>query len=235
MAYSKVTQARTSIKNLPQAERPREKIISGGIASLTNAELLAVLIGSGNKEASVMTLAERVLAADSTGLLYLNDCSYEELCQIEGIGPAKSAIILAAVELGRRLMTAPRKRKVSITRSDEIAALYMEKMRYLKKENLKVLLLNAKNEIMMTEDVSTGSLMTSEAHPREVFSAPIKRGAANIILVHNHPSGDPSPSEADILLTERLSEAGMLLGINVLDHIIIGDGIYTSLKSEGAF
>ena len=147
----------------------------------------------------------------------------------------KASVLIAAAELGRRMMTAPRNRRISASSPDEVAALFMEEMRYLKKEHFKVLLLNVKNEIITSEDVSIGSISSSDAHPREVFFSAVRRGAANVILVHNHPSGSPSPSEADILLTKRLDEAGKIMGIQVLDHIIIGDGEYVSLKSEGVF
>lgn len=170
---------------------------------------------------------------DPSGLLFLRDCSPEELCAVDGIGAAKASVLLASAELGRRLMTTPAEKKLDVSSPDRAAAIFMENMRYLHKEHFRVLMLNVKNEIISSEDVSIGSIASSEAHPREVFSTPIRRGAANIILVHNHPSGNPEPSEADLKLTERLVEAGELLGVGVLDHIIIGDGKYVSLKSEG--
>ena len=182
-----------------------------------------------------MSLAERVLAADSSGILFLNDCTPEELCSIEGIGPAKSAALIASAELGRRLTTTPREKQANVSSPDDISKLFMQNMRYLKKECFKVLLLNVKNEIISIEDVSVGSLMSSDAHPREVFAAPLRRGAANVILVHNHPSGSSRPSQDDIDLTQRLSWAGDIMGIHVLDHIIIGDGEYTSMKRERLF
>ncbi len=224
-----------AMKNLPEKERPREKLLMNGAESLSNAELLAVLLGSGTKNMSALALAERVLSVDSSGLLFLNDCTPEELRSMEGIGPAKAAVLIAAAELGRRLMTTPRRKIANVSSPEEISALFMQKMRYLKKECFKVLLLNVKNEIISIEDVSSGSLMNTEAHPREVFAAPLRRGAANVILVHNHPSGSPKPSREDIELTQRLDWAGQILGIGVLDHIIIGDGVYTSLKRERLF
>ena len=229
------THAHTAMKDLPATERPREKLFTNGAASLSNAELLAILLGSGTRSQSAVSLAERVLAADSSGILFLNDCTPEELCSIDGIGPAKSAALIAAAELGRRLTTTPREKQANVSSPDEISKLFMQNMRYLKKECFKVLLLNIKNEIISIEDVSTGSLMSSDAHPREVFAAPLRRGAANVILVHNHPSGNPKPSQDDIELTRRLSWAGDIMGIHVLDHIIIGDGEYTCLKRERLF
>ncbi len=229
------THAHTSMKDLPETERPREKLIAKGPASLSNAELLAILLGSGTRSRSAVSLAESVLAADSSGILFLNDCTPEELCSIDGIGPAKSATLIAAAELGRRLTTTPRQKTANISSPDEISKLFMQNMRYLKKECFKVLLLNVKNEIISIEDVSVGTLMNSDAHPREVFAAPLRRGAANVILVHNHPSGSSRPSQDDVDLTQRLSWAGDIIGIHVLDHIIIGDGEYTSMKRERLF
>lgn len=220
---------------MPASERPREKLFDKGVAYLSNTELVAILLGSGTRDQSAVELAARLIAADQSGILFLGSASPEELCAIDGIGPAKASVLIAAAELGRRIMTTPRRRKVSASSPDEVASLFMEEMRYLKKEHFKVLLLNVKNEIIASENVSIGSISSSEAHPREVFSGAVKRGAANVILVHNHPSGSPVPSEADRLLTERLSEAGKILGIQVLDHIIIGDGIFVSMKSEGFF
>ena len=229
------THAHTSMKDLPEAERPREKLFINGPASLSNAELLAILLGSGTRSQSAVALAERVLSADGSGILFLNDCTPEELCSIEGIGPAKSAALIASAELGRRLTTTPREKQANVSSPDDISKLFMQNMRYLKKECFKVLLLNVKNEIISIEDVSVGSLMSSDAHPREVFAAPLRRGAANVILVHNHPSGSSRPSQDDIDLTQRLSWAGDIMGIHVLDHIIIGDGEYTSMKRERLF
>ena len=223
------------IKEMPVSERPREKLFEKGVSSLSNTELVAVLLGSGTKKQSAVELAARLIASDQSGICHISNASPEELCSMEGIGPAKASVLIAAVELGRRIMTMPRSRKVRASSPDEVAALFMEEMRYLKKEHFKVLLLNVKNEIITSEEVSVGSISSSEAHPREVFSGAVKRGAANVILVHNHPSGSPVPSEADRLLTERLAEAGNILGIQVLDHIIIGDGVYVSMKSEGIF
>ena len=223
------------IREMPEAERPREKIFSSGVSSLSNTELVAVLIGSGTKHSSALDLAARVLAADRSGILFLRDASLEELCTVKGIGTARAAVLLAAAELGRRIMTAPWKRKISVSTPEDTAAIFMEDMRYLKKEHFRVLLLNVKNEIISVGDVSVGSISSSEAHPREVFAEAVRRGAANVILIHNHPSGTPAPSRADIELTKRLYEAGVILGIQVLDHIIIGDGIFVSMKREGIF
>ena len=218
------------IKELPSEERPREKLIQFGAGALSNAELLAILIGTGTREVSALMLANRVLAFEEEGISYLTDCQPDELTEIPGMGLAKSCQIIAAIELGKRIATKPRSKKINIKSPDEVAALFLEEMRYLKKEYFKVLLLNTKNEIIMIENISVGNLNSSVVHPREVFCTAIKKSACSMIAVHNHPSGNPSPSQADIDITKRLVEAGELLGIKVLDHLIIGDGTYTSLK-----
>lgn len=222
-----------TIKAFPKMERPREKMGRNGVSSLSNAELLAILLGSGTRGVSALALAEQILSADSSGLLFLNDCTPEELCRLQGIGPAKAAVIIAAAELGRRLMTTPRNEEIDASSPEAVAALFMQNMRHLKKECFRVLLLNVKNRIISIEEVSAGTLNSADAHPREVFAAPLRRGAANVILVHNHPSGNPEPSAADLDLTRRLVWAGRILGIGVLDHIVIGDGMFVSMKMEG--
>lgn len=220
------------IKDLPFEERPREKLIQCGAGALSNSELLAILIGTGTKEMSAIMLANRVLALEKEGISYLAGCLPEELSEIRGMGMAKSCQIIAAIELGKRIATKPRMNKVNIKSPDEVASLFIEEMRYLKKEYFKVLLLNTKNEIIMIENISVGSLNSSVVHPREVFCTAIKKSACSLIAVHNHPSGNPAPSQADIDITKRLMEAGELLGIKVLDHLIIGDGVYISLKEK---
>lgn len=219
------------IKELPFEERPREKLIQSGAASLSNSELLAILIGSGTRESSAIMLANRILALEEEeGISFLTNCLPEELSGIPGMGMAKSCQIVAAIELGKRIATRPRGKRVNITSPGEVASLFVEEMRYLKKEYFKVLLLNTKNEIIMIENISIGGLNSSVVHPREVFCTAIKKSACSVIAVHNHPSGNPAPSQSDIDITRRLAEAGELLGIKVLDHLIIGDGVYVSLK-----
>ena len=221
------------IKELPSEERPREKLIQYGADTLSNTELLAILIRSGTREGSAIMLANRILALEEEeGISYLTNCLPEELSGIPGMGMAKACQIIAAIELGKRVATKPRRKRINIKSPDEVASLFIEEMRYLKKEYFKVLLLNTKNEIIMIESISVGSLNSSVVHPREVFCTAIKKSACSVIAVHNHPSGNPMPSQTDIDVTRRLAEAGELLGIKVLDHLIIGDGIYVSLKEK---
>ena len=151
---------------------------------------------------------------------------------ISGIGTAKACTLAAAIELGRRVAAAPASSRVLLSRPQDAADLFMGEMRYLKKEILQVAMLNVKSELLMRETVSEGGLCSAVAHPREVFSGAVKKGAFGIILAHNHPSGDPAPSDEDVRMTKQLSEAGKVLGIEVIDHIIIGDGRFTSFKSE---
>ena len=164
---------------------------------------------------------------------FLAECSPEELGRIKGMGQAKICTVLAAVELGKRIAAAPVRDRNLIRSSSDIADLFMEKMRYYKKEHFVSLMINAKGEIIEETEVSIGDLCSSSTHPREVFVDAVKRSAGSVVFLHNHPSGDPSPSDTDIQTTKRLIEAGTILGIPVLDHIIIGDGIYVSMKAMG--
>jgi len=223
---------RTLIKEMPSDERPREKLMTYGVNLLSNPELLAILIGSGTKDSSAVMLANKLLSLDHSGILFLADCIPEELTHVRGIGIAKACQLVSAIELGKRIAVKPKDKKVNINSPKEVAALFMEEMRYLRKEFFQVLMLNTKNEIIMVDNVSIGNLNSAVVHPREVFSRAIKKSASSIILVHNHPSGNPQPSREDLDLTGRLMESGKILGIEVLDHIIIGDGIFISLKEK---
>lgn len=221
------------IKSLPETERPVEKACSRGIEILSNAELLAMIIHTGTKNKSAIGLAEDVLSAFAEGLSGLRDCCLQELLALEGIGNTKACRILAAVELGKRIAVMPAKERLAITSSDDVAKLFMEELRYVKKEHFKSLLLNAKGEIISMESISVGELSSTVVHPREVFTMAVRKSAAAVVFVHNHPSGDARPSEEDIETTRRLMECGTLLGIRVLDHIIIGDGYFSSMREMG--
>lgn len=221
------------IKALPKDERPVEKAISKGASALSNSEILAILLGSGTREKSAIGLAEDIIAKDKSGISYLTESSVQELMSISGIGQSKAARLIAAVELGKRISTAPRAKRMGVESSDDIARMFIEDMRYEKREVFKALLLNPRGEIISTETVSVGELTSTIVHPREVFSQAVKKSAAGIVFVHNHPSGNPEPSEEDIKTTERLAACGKLLGIVVIDHIVIGDGQYCSMQSMG--
>lgn len=221
----------TTIKQMAEDERPREKLVKYGVNSLSNTELLAILIRTGTKDASAIDLARQILSTNKEGIRILTDCTVEELSQIKGIGISKASQLLAAIELGKRISTSS-KQLQCIKSPKDVADLFMAEMRYHKKEHFKILMLNTKNEVISSDLVSVGSLNSSLVHPREVFVNAIRKSTSSIILVHNHPSGNPCPSKEDINITKRLIEAGKIIGIDVLDHIIIGDGSYFSLKEQ---
>ncbi len=221
-----------TIKDLPLNERPREKLQKYGVGSLSNAELIAVIIRTGYGEDTALDLANRLLSMDKSGISFLSHAEIEELTSIRGIGLCKAAQIQAAIELGKRISTHSGEEKVKVDSPLVVVDLLMEEMRYLKKEHFKTIILDTKNHIICIENVSVGNLNASIVHPREVFNLAIRKSANAIILVHNHPSGDPTPSTEDINITHRLIEAGNIIGIKVLDHIIIGDNKYISFKQR---
>lgn len=220
------------IREVPLEDRPRERMLQYGAGALSHAELLAILLRTGTVSESAIHLASRILS-ESGGLRSLVDMSKDQLTQIKGIGDAKALQIQAGIELGRRLAKSAFTERVTIRSPKDIADLVSEDLRYLQKEHFVCLFLNTKNHLLAQETLSMGSLNASIVHPREVFRAAIKRSSASIICVHNHPSGDPTPSPEDIALTHRLVEAGSIIGIEVLDHVIIGDQRFLSLKEQG--
>jgi DNA repair protein RadC len=223
---------RMTMKEMPIEDRPREKLQRLGPSILSTAELLAILLRTGTKTESAVTLAQRLLNHFGS-LPELQASSVDELSGVKGIGLAKAAEIKAALELANRLAVSKGESRPVIYSPEDIAKLLMTEMRWLQKEYFKILLLNTKNQVLASPIISVGSLNASIVHPREVFKEAIRCSAAAIILVHNHPSGDPSPSVEDISITKRLSEVGKLMDIAVLDHVIIGDGKYVSLKEKG--
>ena len=219
------------LKDMPEYERPRERMLQYGVKALSHSELLAILLRTGSRQQSALQLAQNVLI-ETEGIRGLMDFSLDELVCIKGIGPAKAIQIKAGIELGHRISQSKLPDKTVIRRPEDAANYVMEQLRYLQKEHFICLFLNIKNHIIAQETLSIGSLNASIVHPREVFRAAIKCSSASIVCVHNHPSGDPTPSSEDILITNRLCEAGKLLGIDVLDHIVIGDGLFVSLKEQ---
>ncbi|KPU42249.1 hypothetical protein OXPF_40330 [Oxobacter pfennigii] len=220
-----------TIKDMPNQERPRERMAKYGPEALSNTELLAIILRSGTKNDSAMNLASKILKNEH-GLKFLYDSSFEELQSIKGIGIAKASQIKASLELGRRFKSFKDMDPIYIKTPEDAADLVMEDMRYLKKEFLKIILLNTKNMVINVKSISIGSLNSSIVHPREIFVEAIKASSASVIICHNHPSGDPSPSQEDINITRRVFEAGKIIGIELVDHIIIGDGKYISLKEK---
>ncbi len=220
------------IREIPSEDRPLERLIKYGAEALSNAELLAIIIRTGSREQNAITLASRLMST-SQGLGFLSSCTVPELRQEKGIGRVKAAQIKAAIELGKRLKNYRPDNRYKITSPADAAELVMEDMRYLNKEHLRVIFLNTKNYVMEVKDLSIGSLASSIVHPREVYSEAIRKSCSSIIVCHNHPSGDPSESQEDINITKRLHEVGKLVGIELLDHLIIGNGSYISLKERG--
>lgn len=224
------------MKDLPASERPREKLMNYGAASLSNAELLAILLRTGTQEESVMRLSERILIeAGEEGLSGLAHSSIESLMKRKGVGEAKAITIAAALELGKRVAIGDSKKRVIIRSSDDIANYMMPRLRYCDREHFYAILLNTKNHVIASPLISIGTLSESLVHPRELFKEAVNHSASSIILVHNHPSGDPSPSREDIMMTRRIIEGGRLLDIQILDHVIIGDNTYISLREQGYF
>ncbi|MBO8172541.1 MAG: DNA repair protein RadC [Bacillaceae bacterium] len=221
-----------SLKEVPSEERPRERLIENGVERLTNTELIAILLRTGSRHLSAVALAQQVLSR-SGGLRGLFDMSLGELTQLKGIGPAKAVQILAGIELGRRLSRESRTSGSPLHSPQAVADLLMEDLRYFSKEHFICLFLNTKNRVISRKTIFVGSLNASIVHPREIFKEAIRQSSASIICAHNHPSGDPTPSREDINVTKRLVKAGDIVGIDVLDHIIIGDTSYVSLKEKG--
>ncbi len=220
------------LREVPTEDRPRERMVQYGAEALGNAELLSILLRTGTYSESAVRLAERILV-ECGGLRSLVDMSKDQLTKIKGIGNAKALQIQASIELGRRLARSKLDETVTIRSPEDVAVLLKEELRYLQKEHFVCLFLNTKNHVMARETLSIGSLNASIVHPREIFRAAIKRSSASIVCVHNHPSGDPTPSPEDVQLTSRLVEAGSIIGIEVLDHVIIGDQRFVSLKEHG--
>lgn len=223
---------RPSIKQLPEDERPRERLIKSGEEGLTDAELLGIIIRDGTPEYSAIDLARKLLTKYGD-FRNLSTKTIGELCKVHGIGPAKAAQIKAAMAIARRFSTVSLKPGDQFTRSQDIFAHFHEQLRDKKQETFLVILLDNKNRIIKDTRVSTGSLSQSIVHPREVFNPAIRESAAAVVFVHNHPSGDPSPSSEDIELTHRLKEVSQVVGIKILDHVIIGNGCYASFKDKG--
>ncbi|MFS0861722.1 DNA repair protein RadC [Fredinandcohnia sp. 179-A 10B2 NHS] len=220
------------IRDYPQEERPRERLVTEGPESLSNLELLAILLRTGSKEESVIQLSNRLLH-QFEGLRLLKDATVEEITAIKGIGQAKAVQIMASIELGRRIGKLQYEDRYVIRSPEDGAKYVMEDMRFLSQEHFVCLYLNTKNQVIHRQTIFIGSLNASIVHPREVYKEAFRRSAASIICVHNHPSGDPTPSREDIEVTKRLVECGKIIGIELLDHLIIGEHKYVSLKEKG--
>jgi DNA repair protein RadC len=220
------------ITDLATTDRPRERLANLGPNALSNAELIAILLRSGVEGMNAVQMAQKLLL-ELNGLTGLHNAPYESLCDRRGIGPAKAAQLKAAIELGRRLAAATPEEQPTIQSPEGAAALLLYEMGALEQEHLRVLLLDTRNRLIRTVEVYRGSLNSSTVRIGEIFRDAVRANAASIIVAHNHPSGDPTPSAEDVNVTGMIVEAGELLDIEVLDHLVIGKGRYVSLKSKG--
>lgn len=240
------------IKHLPETERPYEKMELYGEKMLSNAELLAIIIKSGTKENTSVELANKILLLQNNKnekgsykkdlfekdknnnnlLQSLQSVSIEELMKIKGIGKVKAIQIKAVCELAKRMSKPTNQTKVKVKSSEDVAEIFMDELRFEKVEYVKLVLLNAKNIILKIVDISKGGVNSAIVEPKEILQEAIKTGAPRIILIHNHPSGDSTPSLADIEMTKRLYESSNIVGVQLLDHIVIGDQCYTSIFSK---
>lgn len=229
----KMSQSNT-MKNIPGAERPYEKCLAMGPGSLSDVELLAVLLRTGVPGENVLELSRRILYdSGEEGLLGLHQFSMEQLMKLNGIGKVKAAQLVCIAELSKRLTKASASETLCFSSAHSIATYYMEDLRHKKQETVKLLMLNTKGKLLGENEISKGTVNASIITPREIFIEALQKGAVGIVLMHNHPSGEPWPSEEDILLTKRIKNAGELIGIELLDHIVIGNNCYVSLAEEG--
>ena len=224
------------MKELPASERPYEKLEMYGPNKLSNSELLAIIIKSGTKEETSVGLAQKVLSLkgdyNKENLRFIQDVSIKEFMSIKGIGKVKAIQLKAVCELAKRMSMPIDKMDMKIKNSEDIANLLMEELKYEKREKAKIVVLNNKNIILKVIDISLGGSNFAIIEPKDVLVDAIKMQAPKIILVHNHPSGDPTPSQGDYLITDRIYEAADIMGIQLLDHIVIGDGKYESVFSK---
>lgn len=222
-----------TMKELPLSEKPYEKCLSFGTEKLSDAELLAVIIRTGTKGKNAIDLANQILNASKTseGILSLTHLTIQELMQVKGIGKVKAVQLKCISELSKRI--AKVKKGMTFSLPSDIAEYYMEDMRHKEREELILIMMNSKNKFLHDVVLSRGTVNSSLVSPREIFVEALKYGTVSIALVHNHPSGDPAPSKEDILVTRRIKEVADLVGIPLIDHIIIGDNKYISMKVRG--
>lgn len=220
------------IRDMASDQRPRERLMGVGAGAVSTAELIAIILRTGNRGESVLRLAERLIT-EFQGLPGLSRATIPELMQVHGIGAAKAVEIKAALEMGRRLLASAPQERPTVKSPDDAANLLMSEMMFLEQEHLRLILLDTRNGVLATPTIYKGSLNSSVVRIAELFRAAIRANAAAFIVAHNHPSGDPSPSPEDINVTRQLVKAGELLDLKVLDHIIIGHQRYVSMKQRG--
>ena len=219
------------MKDLPKSERPYEKLLMYGAKKLSNAELLAIIIKTGTKDETSVNIANRILLL-AENIKELNSIPIETLEKIKGIGEVKAIQIKAVCELATRINAPINNMNLKITKPQDVANMFMEELKHEKQEKLKLLLLNTKNEVIKNIEIKTGSSSEIIVQPAEILKEVIKEELSKFILIHNHPSGDATPSDADIKFTKKLDESAKLLGVNLLDHIVIGKDCYKSIRKE---
>jgi DNA repair protein RadC len=220
------------IRDMPEDERPRERMRLRGASALSNAELLAILLRTGSAGENVVALAQRLLSRFE-GLPGLGRAAFAELCGEKHVGEAKAAQVLAALELGKRIISAQPDQRATVRSPEDVYALVGAEMALLEAEHLKVILLNVRNQVMGVREVYRGSVHSAVVRVAEVFRDAVRENCPSIVVVHNHPSGDPSPSPDDVALTKQLCEAARLLAVDLLDHVIIGRRGPASLRQMG--
>ena len=222
-----------TIRELPQGERPRERLREYGAKHLSNTELIAILLRTGLQGENVLSMSSRLLAKFK-GLAGLGRASFAELCAERGLSEAKACQVMAALELGRRFVSLAPEERMVISSPKDVANLVMAEMSAFDQEHLRVVLLNTKNEVLSIQEIYIGNVNSSVVRPGEVLRPAVRDNAPSVIVVHNHPSGDPTPSPEDIAITRELLAAGKLLGIDLLDHLVVGSGNrYVSLNEKG--
>ena len=220
------------IRDLPATERPRERLRDYGAGALSSAELLAIVLRTGASRESVLALATRLLSSHR-GLVGLARAGFGELCQERGLGEAKAAQLKAAFELGRRLASAQPEERAAVRSPQDVANLLLPEMGLLEQEELRVVLLNTRNQVLSVHAVYRGSVNTSLVRVGELFREAVRQNCPALVVVHNHPSGDPTPSADDVAMTRQAVQAGRLLDIEVLDHLVIAQQRFVSLKEKG--
>lgn len=225
------------IKDLPEMEKPYEKFENYGAERLSDAELLAIIIKSGTKDKTSVELAQEILLLDSEkrGLNFLREISIDDLRKIKGLGRVKAIQLKATIELAKRISKPYKILRKTVTSPDDVAEVLMSDMKDSSQEMMKVIVLNVKNEIVRVSTISLGTANSTLIEARDVFKEAIRYNSTRIIVAHNHPSGDPTPSKSDIVFSARLRDAGKLIGIEVLDHVIIGNDKFCSLKRMNKF
>lgn len=230
--FSSIKTDEISINNLIECDKPREKLLRNGASSLSESELLAILLRSGNKKEDVLNLSKKLWIYLSK-MQSISDITMAELLEIDGIGMSKASVVISSIEFSKRIMLREKTEAFFVDSPKSVADIFINILRDEFKEHFFVVLLNTKNKIISWDEISRGDLNSSIVHPREVFKYALKHSANSIICLHNHPSGDVTPSREDIEITKRLVEVGELVGVRVLDHIIIGQNKYVSLREKG--